>query len=594
MPQTTDYQTRVKAIREARLRLKEAEEAHVASLRSATEELARTKREREKVLKEARSQLRSATSGYDSRVAAASEKVEAARNGELLARLGSVRLFNNRLEAPEGTIPLSSDIKASVEISAPTQKGTGSGIPEGLLLLSTPRFDSVVSFRGAPAATAHKVAASINTAAKNASESLHTYQQRLDAAEKELKQTSADRSEIEKATARLEEVEADTQNVEQAEANLAAAEADTETLEARRAELLAIDPTAKVKQIKAPSERLAGARPLIWWRERSKPARVALITGGSLFGLLVLLIIIGTVAGSPSSSKTTAKKPVLTLSLTQPAGARDTTTEASYKIVGMASSDARVTVNGKASSRLGRQFSFVVPLRKGENAINIRAVKSGMPAKKQTLTIVRSLPPVVLSLQGGGGITVRQPTYTIKGRTTPGARVKVSGRSASVTGNRFELTVQLSQGENAFGVRADKAGLASRFTRITIVRRLSAAEISQQRAARRQTFMNKCATIPYNQLNKDADAYAGKAVKYYGQILQIQESGGGGMMLLYVTNLGYDIWSDQIWVNYIGHVRGAQGDNLTVYGTVVGSTSYETQIGGETYVPEIDAKYIVE
>jgi hypothetical protein len=32
----------------------------------------------------------------------------------------------------------------------------------------------------------------------------------------------------------------------------------------------------------------------------------------------------------------------------------------------------------------------------------------------------------------------------------------------------------------------------------------------------------------------------------------------------------------------------------SVYGTVVGSKSYETQIGGETYVPEIDAQILEE
>jgi hypothetical protein len=594
MPETTDYQTRVKAIREARLRLTETEEAHIAALRSATEELARAKREHEKVLKEAHSQLRSATSGYDSRVAAASKEVEAARNGELIAHLGSVRLFNNRLEAPEGTVPLSGDIKASVEISAPAQQGKGSGIPEGLLLLSTPRFDSVVSFRGVPAATAHQVAANINTAAKNASESLRAYQQRLDAAEKELERVSADHSEIEKATAHLKEAEADTQAVEQAQVKLAAAEADTETLETRRSELLALDPTAKVRRIKAPNERFAGARPLIWWRERSKPARIALITGGSVFGLLVLLTVIGAIIGSPKSSKTTAEKPALTLSLVKPAGARDVTTDVSYEVAGTASSDARVTVNGKASSRLGKKFSLVVPLTKGENAVTVRAVKSGSPAETRALTIVRQQPPVTLTILGDQNVTVRQPTYIVKGRVTPGARVKVAGRTASTAGGRFSLSVQLRQGENVIGVKAEKSGLASRYTRVTVIRRLSAVEISQQRAARRQAFMNTCSTIPFGQLDKNADGYAGKRVKYYGEIFQIQESSyGGGMMLLSVTDMGYDIWSDEIWVNYTGHVRGADGDKLTVYGTVVGSKTYKTQIG-ERYVPEIDAKYIVE
>jgi len=90
------------------------------------------------------------------------------------------------------------------------------------------------------------------------------------------------------------------------------------------------------------------------------------------------------------------------------------------------------------------------------------------------------------------------------------------------------------------------------------------------------------------------DRYAGRKVKFYGEILQVQESGGVGIMLLYVTDLGYDIWTDQIWVDYLGHVKGVEGDQLTVYGLVTGTKSYETQIGGETYVPEVLAVYIDE
>jgi hypothetical protein len=66
------------------------------------------------------------------------------------------------------------------------------------------------------------------------------------------------------------------------------------------------------------------------------------------------------------------------------------------------------------------------------------------------------------------------------------------------------------------------------------------------------------------------------------------------MVLLSVTNDGYGFWDDRIWINYPGTIKGAEDDIITVYGTVAGEKSYETQIGGETYVPEVDARYIEE
>jgi hypothetical protein len=59
-----------------------------------------------------------------------------------------------------------------------------------------------------------------------------------------------------------------------------------------------------------------------------------------------------------------------------------------------------------------------------------------------------------------------------------------------------------------------------------------------------------------------------------------------------VTNEGYDVWDDNVWVDYTGHFPQGEGDLITIYGTVTGSKSYETQIGGETYVPRVKAKYI--
>jgi Glucodextranase, domain B len=119
-----------------------------------------------------------------------------------------------------------------------------------------------------------------------------------------------------------------------------------------------------------------------------------------------------------------------------------------------------------------------------------------------------------------------------------------------------------------------------------------AAEAKARRASYVANWKASAVTLPYNQLEKNADRYEGKRVKYTGKIFQIQEDSLGGIMLLSVTDEGYDFWTDNVWINYDHRITSAEDDIVTVYGTVVGSKSYETQIGGETYVPEIDAKYI--
>jgi hypothetical protein len=130
--------------------------------------------------------------------------------------------------------------------------------------------------------------------------------------------------------------------------------------------------------------------------------------------------------------------------------------------------------------------------------------------------------------------------------------------------------------------------------RLTIVRKLSAAERQAIAEQKRADFVNSTVAISYPQLSKNPDRYSGTKVRFYGEILQIQEDVRGGFMLLSVTDLGYDVWTDNVWVNYQGNIGSVEGDRITIYGVVVGTKEYETQIGGSTYVPEIDARYISE
>jgi hypothetical protein len=191
------------------------------------------------------------------------------------------------------------------------------------------------------------------------------------------------------------------------------------------------------------------------------------------------------------------------------------------------------------------------------------------PAKPTPTPVATPIPQVTFNMPRR--IIVEKPHATILGTVTPAtATVNIAGRHPKV--------------------HAD--GSFSTSIRVKLVRHRAA--VKARRIQHVVNFKANAKTIPYNQLHKDADAHAGEHVKFYGQIMQIQEEGNSGIMLLSVTDEGYGLWTDNVWVNYTGRVKGAEDDMLTVYGTVVGSKSYETQIGGETYVPEINAKYIEE
>jgi hypothetical protein len=210
------------------------------------------------------------------------------------------------------------------------------------------------------------------------------------------------------------------------------------------------------------------------------------------------------------------------------------------------------------------------------------------------------------------GSDVTGDTYTLKGIATRGATVEVTTDRVPNRHGHWSKIVHLNHGENDFALSATKPSREDISIHLIVTRRWTPAEREAQRkaAARRKAqeeaaaaarkaqaeanYKGRAIAIPYTQLNKDADAQAGKIVTYSGQIFQIQrnDNDNGWIVLVSVTNEGYGLWEDHIWVDYRGDVNGAEGDIVTPWGKVDGSRSYETQIGGETYVPEVTAKYL--
>jgi hypothetical protein len=115
------------------------------------------------------------------------------------------------------------------------------------------------------------------------------------------------------------------------------------------------------------------------------------------------------------------------------------------------------------------------------------------------------------------------------------------------------------------------------------------------RAQQRADFIASAAAIDYGQVLKEPDAHRGDRVTVSGEILQIKQSGDQGFMLVWSSCDEFDICDDPVYVRYDGvRVQGAEGDKITVYGTVTGALEYDTQMGGTNYVPKVRARYVDE
>ncbi len=237
------------------------------------------------------------------------------------------------------------------------------------------------------------------------------------------------------------------------------------------------------------------------------------------------------------------------------------------------------------------------------------------PAVAPTTTAAAPAPDPTTSLQVDAPQDqqiVHRSRITVSGRTDDGAEVTVDGKAVDVAAGRFRTTRKVSLGDSTVVVKATAPGAAQTTQTLAVTRERSAAERqalerrrdqrraaakrrrAERKARARASFIASAGAVPYKALQKDAGAHKGKHVVFRGQVFQIQQDGDlGGIMLLSVTDEGYGFWDDNIWVDY-DHAIGANEDDIvTVYGTITGSKSYETQAGGETYVPRMHARYIV-
>lgn len=101
-------------------------------------------------------------------------------------------------------------------------------------------------------------------------------------------------------------------------------------------------------------------------------------------------------------------------------------------------------------------------------------------------------------------------------------------------------------------------------------------------------------TIEYAQLKKNPDRYSDEYVKYTGEIVQILEGDGMTNIRLSVTKESYGYsFNDIVFVEYVGYTDFVDNDIVTIYGTVYGEYTYESQAGYNISLPGIIADEVL-
>lgn len=329
----------------------------------------------------------------------------------------------------------------------------------------------------------------------------------------------------------------------------------------------------------------------------SRRGRVIVWAVVALAALAILGAIVGTGKHAASSSPAAASTPATPQRVALQVPGDITVTTHRYTLQGTTAPRANVTVDGIAATvSAAGAWSQPVTLKHGENTFTIRSSKSGAAEATKWATVTTTwAPPAPMKLDTPPDQTVSGETLTLAGTASRSGTVTVEGKPVVSQAGHWSTVVSLHHGDNTFEVRVAQHGHPSASGTVVITRDFTPQELAAQQAAKAQAYKDSAATIPYNQLMKDADSYHGKVVTYHGQIFQIQEDKAAGVaiMLVSVTDDGYGFWTDNIWVNYKpGQVHGAKDDMVTFWGKVEGSKSYDTQIGGTTFVPEVTAKYI--
>ncbi len=102
-------------------------------------------------------------------------------------------------------------------------------------------------------------------------------------------------------------------------------------------------------------------------------------------------------------------------------------------------------------------------------------------------------------------------------------------------------------------------------------------------------------TISYPELEKDPNSFNGTIAEFTGQVIQIEQANGQGVIRLAVDKI-YGIWnqSDVVYISYEGDNSVVQGDVINVYGPLTGVETYTSEANFQISVPSMTGCIIQE
>ena len=109
-----------------------------------------------------------------------------------------------------------------------------------------------------------------------------------------------------------------------------------------------------------------------------------------------------------------------------------------------------------------------------------------------------------------------------------------------------------------------------------------------------QEWKESAEEIPYQTLFRYAEEHKGKSVYYRGKVIQVIENGNDFQLRVNVTKGEYGQWDDTVFLRYDdAPVRILGEDIIAFVGTMNGTITYETVLGGEVTIPDITVLYLI-
>lgn len=110
-----------------------------------------------------------------------------------------------------------------------------------------------------------------------------------------------------------------------------------------------------------------------------------------------------------------------------------------------------------------------------------------------------------------------------------------------------------------------------------------------------EQYTASCKVYNYNDILRNPSSYVGEKAKFVGKVLQVQKNGNTFDMLVNVTDNGYGLYSDTIYVHFVKRPQDdgiIEDDIITIYGELNSTKTYTTVLGAEKTVPAVNAAYV--